>query len=426
MPRSWTPWTRPFLYTAIDRAGTFNAHAMRNRDFIITSPQTWESPTGFNAKDMALVMARHNRVLFANSPIDRRTMHTLTDHPAIQNRWAVIKGKKPPLEQVNENLWVLYPPYFDTSINWVPFGGLHDWLNRLRGRRFASTILDVCRQVGLRDFTLVNDNDMVKSFYLKELLRPTQYVYYLRDYMRATPYWQKHGDRLEPQLLKKADRVVANSVFLQEYAAGHNPRSYYIGQGCDLAIYLAPKPPIPPDLLVIKQTRQPVIGYVGALLQTRIAPDIISHIAQQQPHWQIVLVGPEDDMFAKHPLHQMPNVHFLGSKPMAETPAYTHAFDVCINPQALNPMTVGNYPRKVDEYLACGKPVVATRTKAMEMFAKVTYLADRPEDYVALIAKALKEDRPALAAERRAFASEHSWENSVNLLYKALQEQPNE
>jgi hypothetical protein len=28
--------------------------------------------------------------------------------------------------------------------------------------------------------------------------------------------------------------------------------------------------------------------------------------------------------------------------------------------------TTGNYPRKVDEYM--GKPIIATKTKAMEMF----------------------------------------------------------
>lgn len=393
---------------------------MHTKDFIITSPQPWESPTGFNAKDMALVMARDHRVLFANPPIDRRTMLRERQDPAVQNRWAVIKGQKPPLEQVSENLWVLYPPYFGQSINWIPFGGLHDWLNRTKNAQFAKAIAGASQQIGLRDVAFINDNDMLKGFYLKELLKPAQYVYYIRDYMRAVPYWHKHGERLEPQLLKKADLVVANSVFLQEYAAQHNPKSYFIGQGCDLSIYLAPKPPIPPDLLRIKQLGKPVIGYMGALIQSRIDPNILSHIAQQRPNWQLVLVGPEDDAFAAHPLHQLPNVHFLGSKPMSETPAYTHAFDVCINPQALNPMTVGNYPRKVDEYLACGKPVVATRTKAMEMFAKVSYLADQPEDYITLITKALAEDKPALATDRRTFASAHTWENSVDLLYKAM------
>jgi hypothetical protein len=36
--------------------------------------------------------------------------------------------------------------------------------------------------------------------------------------------------------------------------------------------------------------------------------------------------------------------------------------------QLSNNLTIGNYPRKIDEYLAMGKPIVATSTKTMQMF----------------------------------------------------------
>lgn len=42
-------------------------------------------------------------------------------------------------------------------------------------------------------------------------------------------------------------------------------------------------------------------------------------------------------------------------------------FDVCMNPQLVNEITIGNYPRKVDEYLALGKPVIATKTLTMDL-----------------------------------------------------------
>ena len=64
----------------------------------------------------------------------------------------------------------------------------------------------------------------------------------------------------------------------------------------------------------------------------------------------------------------MPNVLFVGLKPISELKDYVACFDVCINPQWVNELTIGNYPIKIDEYLLMGKPVVATKTKAMEMF----------------------------------------------------------
>ena len=74
--------------------------------------------------------------------------------------------------------------------------------------------------------------------------------------------------------------------------------------------------------------------------------------------YSIVLVGPEDEDFMKSKLHQIENIFFLGSKSEVELSSYINGFDVAINPQLVNMMTIGNYPRKIDEYLAMGKPIV--------------------------------------------------------------------
>ena len=81
----------------------------------------------------------------------------------------------------------------------------------------------------------------------------------------------------------------------------------------------------------------------------------------------------------------------LAGKKPEQTAAYIHHFDVCINPQQVNPLTIGNYPRKIDEYLASGKPVVATATQAMEMFREYVSLCQTKEEYVVSIRKLLDE-----------------------------------
>src|SRR3546814_18915426 len=97
-------------------------------------------------------------------------------------------------------------------------------------------------------------------------------------------------------------------------------------------------------------------------------------------------------------------------KPRNQLPRYIQFFDVCVNPQFLTPLTVGNYPRKVDEYLALGKPVVALSTHAMQLFADYTYLARTNTEYVKLIEKALKEDNRMIQQERIAFVAHHTGE----------------
>src|SRR5262249_40216614 len=55
------------------------------------------------------------------------------------------------------------------------------------------------------------------------------------------------------------------------------------------------------------------------------------------------------------------HVIFTGMQPYSTLPDYIRSSDVCINPFELNGITEKILPTKLFQYLACGKPVVATR-----------------------------------------------------------------
>lgn len=392
---------------------------IRNKDIIIVGQQPWDVEIGSNCKNIALEMSRYNRVLYVNSPLDRITLFKQKSTPAVQKRLQVIKGKTSGLIKLQDNLWTYYPDTIIESINWLKFDGIYTWLNKLNNKRFANSIKKAVDQLGFKDFVLFNDNDMFRCFYLQELLKPEISIYYVRDFMLAVDYWKLHGTTLEPALIKKSDLCVANSTYLADYCRQYNANSFYVGQGCELEIFTGYdyKKSAPVDITNI---HKPVIGYVGALQSIRLDIELIKYIAQQRPDWSIVLVGPEDEIFKQSELHNLSNVHFLGPKSPDMLPDYIAAFDICINPQLVNPVTIGNYPRKIDEYLAMGKPVIATRTDAMSVFAEHTYLCDNKEDYVTAIDQALKDNSPAKRTDRIAFASAHTWENSVKEIYDAI------
>ncbi len=390
---------------------------LENRDIVIVGQQPWDVEIGSNCKNIALEFSKRNRVLYVNSPLDRITLLRVRKDPKIIKRLNVIKGQENNIVKIRENLWNYYPDKMIESINWIKNKKIFNALNKINNKRFAGSIKRAIAELDFSDIILFNDNDIFRSFYLKELLHPYKYVYYSRDYLLAVDYWKRHGEKLEPQLIAKSDVCVANSVYLADYCKEYNPRSYYIGQGCDLDIFINFQSSGPHDLAKIKS---PVIGYVGALQSIRLDIGILMHIATQKSQWNIVLVGAQDEQFKKSKLHQLSNVYFTGAKQPHELPAYIHAFDVCINPQRINEVTIGNYPRKIDEYLAMGKPVVATKTAAMSIFAAYTYLAGNKEDYIRLIEKALHENTVGLQNKRKAFASTHTWENSVSEIYKAI------
>jgi glycosyltransferase involved in cell wall biosynthesis len=391
---------------------------LRGANIVVTGQQAWDVEIGSNCKNIALEFSKHNKVLYVNAPLDRITLWRNRKDPGIRKRLAIIKGKQSGLEQINENLWVYYPDRMIESINWLPDQRLFEWMNYINNRKFAGSIRRALSTLGIDRFFLFNDNDIFRSFHLKALLLPEAYIYYSRDFLLAVDYWKKHGAKLEPELIAGSDLCVANSSYLAGYCRRYNQHAYDVGQGCDLDIFTEGLNSSTPD--DIADIPYPIIGYVGALQSLRLDIDLLCYIATSRPEWQLVFVGPEDDSFRQSELHRLPNVHFTGSKDFSKLPAYIHAFDVCINPQLLNEVTIGNYPRKIDEYLALGKPVVATHTETMNLFRDHTYLGETPEDYLRLIEQALSEDSPEKQAARRQFAATHTWENSVRAIYAAI------
>lgn len=391
---------------------------IKNYDIIIVGQQPWDVEIGSNCKNIALELSKYNKVLYINSPLDRATIFRRRSEPDVKKRLDVLNKKTDGIIQIQQNLWTYYPDIVIESINWVKNQFIHNFLNKINNKRFSNSIKQAISQLGFKDFILFNDNDIFRSFYLKELLRPKISIYYSRDYLLTVDYWKLHGKKLEPKLMAKSDLCVANSVYLANYCKQYNKNSYYIGQGCDIDEFAHFKGEIPADLSEIKK---PVIGYVGALQNIRLDIQLLKYIAQQRPEYSIVLVGPEDDEFKKSDLHGIDNIYFLGAKPADQMPAYIKGFDVCLNPQIVNEVTIGNYPRKIDEYLAMGKPVIATQTDGMTVFKDHTYLCSNHEEYLSAIKKALEEDSPTLQQERAKFASLHTWENSVKELYKAIQ-----
>ncbi len=390
------------------------------RDIIVVGQQAWDTEIGSNCKNIALEFSKTNRVLYVNSPLDRITLYRNRTEPKTKKRLSIIKGKEEGLVKIQSKLWNLYPDCMVESINWIKYTNLFSILNYFNNRKLAKSIQKSIQKLGFKNFILFNDNEIFKGFYLNDLLKPKISIYYARDYMIAVDYWKRHGEKLEPKLIAKNDICVANSTFLADYCRNYNPKSFYVGQGCDLDIFFEKN--INRAMFNLDHIIGPIIGYVGALQSIRLDIAILEHIAKAKPEWTIVLVGPEDDFFKNSNLHAYKNIIFLGIKPINALPDYINIFDVCINPQLVNLVTIGNYPRKIDEYLAIGKPVVATATKAMETFAEFVYLANTKEEYIKLIDKALLENSKLLQKKRRDFALNHTWENSVKDIYRAIVE----
>ncbi len=390
-------------------------------NFVFVSLQRINTDRDSTSTSLAKELAKNHKVLFVNSPIDRKTLFSADVDAYTKAHIEDIKAKKEPLTQADKNLWVLNPTTILESINWIPSTPIFSVVNKLNNRRFAKDIRAAVEKLNFGKYILINDKDIFRSFYLKELLKPEKYIYLDRDYTIGTDYWRRHGVPLEPKLMAKSDAVVCNSYDFTNRAKRYNPNSFYIGNGFNTAQYSSQEnKPVPADLAAIPGPR---IGYVGALLTLRLDLNLLIALAQATPKWSYVFIGWEDEQFQNSILHQLPNVYFLGRKHTADVPAYVAHFDVCLNPQVINDITKSNFPLKVVEYLAMGRPVVATPTNTMrEVFSDHTYFADDKESYIQQIENALLEDSDAKQQERKDFSKSFSWEKVTDILLKYIKQ----
>jgi glycosyltransferase involved in cell wall biosynthesis len=226
----------------------------------------------------------------------------------------------------------------------------------------------------------------------------------------GTPAWARG---YLARIVRGVDAVVVSQRLLREEIDPLRPRRVVeIGNGVDFALFDAAfhAPRIPDAMAALPRPR---IGYAGALAEW-IDFDVLAAVAAAFPHAALVLVGPAvgaraqaEALVAAHA-----NARWMGAVPHDELPHWVAAMDVCLIPFRSTPLTRGVNPNKLWEYLALGKPVVATDfTPFLHEHRAVVRVAADTRAFVAAVAAAI-ETPPDVDALRDA-ARRHSWDDAA-------------
>jgi hypothetical protein len=151
-----------------------------------------------------------------------------------------------------------------------------------------------------------------------------------------------------------------------------------------------------------------VIGYYGAIADW-FDLALVRRVAEDNPGALVVLVG-HDTAGARRALGDLPNVELVGEVPYSKLPYWLHAFDVCMLPFRIIPLTLATNPVKLYEYLAAGKPVVTVDLPEMAQFGELVETAADAGDFLRRVRRVLATPTDLeLVRRRQAFAAEQTW-----------------
>ncbi|OFW59770.1 MAG: hypothetical protein A2133_10475 [Actinobacteria bacterium RBG_16_64_13] len=226
----------------------------------------------------------------------------------------------------------------------------------------------------------------------------------------------------DDELTRRADLVITTSENLRSTREALNPYTYTVLNAADVEIFnraLDPDLPLPADLAAIPTPR---LGAVG-LHDSRLDLDALEALAQADPSWQIVLIGPlKPGQVDEERLRALKNVHLLGEKPRADLPGYLKGLAVALVPYKSNELTRNIFPLKLFEYLAAGLPVVAGGLPELSRFAGTIGIASTPGEYPGLVRQAIAGDGPEKRVARVALAAENTWDHRVEQISMLVEE----
>jgi len=215
---------------------------------------------------------------------------------------------------------------------------------------------------------------------------------------------------MEQALFSAADLTITTSAWLDEIVSDKSKNRIIIRNACEFEHFAHA-----PENIFRDAYGRKMIGYYGAIAEW-FDIDLVGKIADRFPDCCIFLIG-ADTVGTKKRLSKYPNVVLTGEIHYNELPQYLHAFDVCILPFLVIPLTLATNPVKVYEYLSAGKPVVTVDLPEMTQFGSLVDIAQNHEQFLSAIEYRLlnKEDKNS-AADRQAFARSQTWVHRAEMV----------
>ena len=380
---------------------------LRGRNVVCVSTISWDFLWQGHQAISTILARAGNRVLFIET--------TGVRAPAWRDRARVIErlskwlGGRGRFAAIEPNLFLYSPLALP-----FPYSPLAQRLNRLW------TGSAIARWASANDFhdpVLLSFLPTQFTLDLIDVFEPAVTVFCCTDKLAQTSPEAAQLVPYEKQVLERSDLVFASAEKLVEHCRRYNPATHFLSTGVSLEKFdraWSGDGERPAD---VRDLPRPLIGSVGGRRKC-VDQRLLSEVIRAMPQATFAFVGPEQTSVGDW--RALANVELLGTKPHEAIPAYVREFDVCLVPYVVDEFTDHISPAKLNEYLALGKPVVATGLHEIRRFVEthgdVVTIANGRDEFVAAIEAALAGDSTAMRTKRRAVAESHAWALKVETM----------
>ena len=373
--------------------------------------------------------AKTNRVFYIDRPFSFKDIKDEWSDPALKKRMnALVLGKNIYSEiKFPQVSFTQVTPRLSLPINFLPEGGLYHFLNKYNNFVINEVIRKTIKDYDVKNYVFFNSFNPVNCPYISSdiPLKPLASIYQSLDEISQEPYIARHGIQAEFDAMKNCDIAIGTSTGLCDRHAAENGRTVHLlANAADYDTFENAINKNFPQPVEMKDLAKPVIIYTGHYSDLRLDHVLVRRICTEFKEATVLFVGTyEKKDLEKESLLTIPNLHFIGSRPIESLPAYLSHASVAIIPYKSNELTRGIYPLKINEYLAAGIPTVSSNfSNDINSFDGLIYLGNSQDEFIAQIKNALNENPQEKLAARMNHAFNNSWRMRITKLESIIED----
>lgn len=398
---------------------------LSNKHIIILSTAKFDGPYESTSYTIAKLLARKNNVYYIENPYTLKDYLKQTPKDAFLKRKSkfsyfsngVIQTKNPRFKII------ITPPLL--SIHFLNEGWLYRTLLRINEKIIATRIKQIIKNEKIDNYIFFNSF----NFHYPNTIdfvnkKPSLSIYQTVDPL-ASEYDRKHGLISEEIIVTKSNLILGTSMDLVRKKKDYNPNTYFVPNAVDLShASLALNPDVAIHEKIIGLTNKPIIGYFGNI-ERRMDFDLLKEVIERCPDYNFVFAGPLGMEYIPEWFMNTENVYLPGYFEYKDMPAVVKGFDVCMIPFKSDENSRSIFPLKLFEYLAAGKPTLATNFNPdLKSFTeKAVIYASTVDNFIQGIKQGLENNNESQKQYRLAIAAQNTWEKRVSEIETLISEQ---